>query len=144
VLLMMTLVWRLEQNPFDVVVANIDFVALMLDPISGWLMTALLIAPTYAWLLCASALARRSPFLMAVTPFVALVIAEGIIFRSSVIGESVRNHLPQLSESSAVGFYLFGPDWMQLSLTSVAAGLLFTAAALAATVWLRRYRWELT
>lgn len=144
VLLMMSLVWRLDQNPFEVVVANIDFVALMLDPISGWVMTALLIAPTYAWLLCASALARRSPFLMAVTPFVALVIAEGMIFRSSIVGDSVSNHMPHLSDSSAVGFYLFGPDWMQLSLSSVVAGLLFAAAALTATVWLRRYRWELT
>ncbi|MFT6771185.1 MAG: ABC-2 type transport system permease protein, partial [Congregibacter sp.] len=32
VLLMMLLVWRMDQDPFEVVVGNIDFVALMLDP----------------------------------------------------------------------------------------------------------------
>lgn len=143
VLLMMLLVSRMEQDPFEVVVANIDFAALMIDPISGWLMTALLISPVYAWLLCASALARRSPFLMAVTPFIGLFIAEGIFFRTEVVGNAVSRHFPHVSDSSAVGFYLFGPDWMGLDLLSVAGGLVFAAIALAAAVWLRAHRWEL-
>jgi hypothetical protein len=143
VLLMMMLVWRMDQDPFEVVVANIDFVSLMLDPISGWVMTALLIAPTYAWLLCASALAKRSPFLMAITPVIALFVLEAIFLGSEVWGTAVQNHLPHLSDSSAVGFYLFGPDWMQVNWLSAGSGLLFAVAALAATVWLRRHRWEL-
>lgn len=143
VLLMMLLVWRMDQDPFEVVVGNIDFVALMLDPISGWLMTAMLIAPVYAWLLCASALARRSPFLMAVTPVIGLVIAEGIFFGSEIVGNAVSRHFPHVSDSTAVGFYLFGPDLMALDLLSVAAGLVFTGVVLAAAVWLREHRWEL-
>jgi len=143
VVLMMVLVWRMDQDPSDVVLANIDFVALMLDPISGWVMTALLIAPTYAWLLCASALAKRSPFLMAITPFIALVIAEAVFFRSEYIEDAIQNHFPHVTEGSAVGFYLFGPDWTSLNLSSMAAGLIFAALALAVAVWLRRHRWEL-
>ncbi|EED32617.1 ABC transporter, permease protein, putative [gamma proteobacterium NOR5-3] len=143
VLLMILLVWRMDQDPFEVVVGNIDFIALMLDPISGWVMTALLIAPVYAWLLCASALARRSPFLMAITPVIGLVIAEGIFFGTEIVGNAVSRHFPHVSDSSAVGFYLFGPDWMALDLLSVAAGLVFTGIALAAAVWLRAHRWEL-
>lgn len=143
VLLMMMLVWRMDKDPFEVVLGNIDFTALMIDPISGWIMTALLIAPVYAWLLCASALARRSPFMMAVTPFVALFIAEGLLFGTEVIGNAVQNHLPHVTDTESVGFYIFGPDWTNLNLSSLAGGLIFTAVALAATVWLRQHRWEL-
>lgn len=143
VLLMMLLVWRMDRDPFEVVVSNIDFVALMLDPISGWLMTALLIAPVYAWLLCASALARRSPFLMAVTPFIVLFVAEAIFFGSEIVGDAVSRHFPHVSDSSAVGFYLFGPDWMALDLLSVGGGLAFAGITLTVAVWLRAHRWEL-
>lgn len=143
VLLMMLLVWRLNRDPFAVVVENIDFLALTLDPLSGWIMTALLIAPSYAWLLCASALAKRSPFLMAVTPVIALFAAEGLFIGTEYFGDAVARHVPHLSDDSSMAFYLFGPDWTRLDLASVAGGLLFTAAALAATVWLRKNRWEL-
>ncbi|WOJ96206.1 hypothetical protein R0137_13260 [Congregibacter brevis] len=143
VLLMMLLVARMDQDPFEVVVSNIDFVALMIDPISGWVMTALLIAPVYAWLLCASALARRSPFLMAVTPFMALMAAEYVFFGTEFVDNAVSRHFPHVSDTTAVGFYLFGPDWMAVDLLSVAAGLVFAGIALAAAVWLRAHRWEL-
>jgi hypothetical protein len=144
VLLMMMLVWRMDQDPFQVVVANIDFVTLMLDPISGWVMTALLIAPTYAWLLCSSALARRSPFLMAVTPVIALAIGEALFFGTERIGDAITRHFPHANEGSAVGFYLFGPNWLQLDLLSVASGLVFAGLLLWVAVWLRKHRWELS
>ena len=143
VLLMMLLVWRMDQDPMAVVLQNIDFVALMVDPINGWLMTALLIAPTYAWLLLASALARRSPLLMAVTPLIVLLLAEGIFFGTERIGDAVQNHVPHISETSAVGFYLFGPQWSADSVGTMVGGLIFAALALTATVWLRRHRWEI-
>ena len=143
VLLMMALVWRMEQDPFAVVVDNIDFTALMLDPISGWLMTALLIAPAYAWLLLVSAFATRSPVWLAVMIPVGLHLAERFFLGSRVIGDAIVRHVPHLSDNGSLGFYLFGPDWTRLDLASVAAGLLFTAAALGAAVWLRKYRWEI-
>lgn len=143
VLLMMLLVWRLDQDPVSVVLQNIDFVALLTDPLSGWLLTALLIAPTYAWLLLASALARRSPLLMAVTPLIVLLVAEGALFGTERIADAAQRHVPHVTESSAVGFYLFGPQWSSASLSSIAGGLIFAGLALTATVWLRRHRWEI-
>lgn len=145
VVLMMALVWRMGEDPFIVVVQNIDFAALMLDPISGWVLTALLIAPAYAWLLLASALAKRSPFLMAVIPLIALLVAEGMFLGSNYVEDAVERHVPHLSDGSAVGFYLFGPDWTwtHLDLMSLVSGLAFAAVALAAAVWLRKHRWEL-
>jgi hypothetical protein len=144
VLLMMAMVWRLGQDPFDVVVANIDFVAVLLDPISGWLMTALLIAPTYAWCLLASAFASRSPLWLAVGIPVALYVAEQLFFGTEIIGDAVTRHVPHLSDESSVGFYMFGPDWTRLDLSSVAGGAVFAALALAGAIWLRKHRWELT
>jgi hypothetical protein len=143
VLLMMVLVWRMGESPFDTVVGNIDFGALMLDPIGGWLLTALWIAPAYAYLLLASAAAKRSPFLMALVPVLALVIAEGVFLGSSHVADAISNHTPHVTETSAVGFYLFGPNWSGIDLLSMASGLVFAGLALAGTVWLRRNRWEL-
>ena len=133
VLLMMLLLWRVGRDPFEVVSGNLDFVTLMSDPISGWLLTALWIAPAYAWLLLASAAARRSPFMLALLPIIALMVGEGLLLGSTRVLQAVRNHVPHASDSSAVGFYLF----------SMGSGLLFAALALAAAVWLRRHRWEL-
>ena len=143
VLLLMLLVWRMDRDPFETVVANVDFLSLMGDPISGWLLTALWIAPLYAYLLLASSAARRSPFMMALVPFLALVIAEGVFIGSNFVGEAVRNHFPHATDTSSVGFYLFGPDWRRLDLLSMGSGLAFAGLALAGAVWLRRYRWEL-
>jgi hypothetical protein len=143
VLLMMLLVWRLERDPFAVVLGNIDFVSLMLDPISGWLMTALLVAPAYAYFLLISAFARRSPLIIALAVPIALHIAERFFIGTQYIGETITRHVPHASDESAVGFYLFGPDWTSLDLASVAGGLAFAAVALAGAVWLRKYRWEL-
>jgi hypothetical protein len=143
VLLMMLLVWRMDQDPFEVVIGNIDFLTLMIDPISGWLLTALWIAPAYAWLLLASAAARRSPFMLAALPIVGLALAEGIFLGSTHVLQAVNNHLPHVSDSSAVGFYLFGPDWTGIDLLSMGGGLVFCTLALTGAVWLRRHRWEL-
>ncbi|MEM6545867.1 MAG: hypothetical protein AAF680_13245 [Pseudomonadota bacterium] len=144
VMLMMWLVWRLDLDPFEVVIGNVDFIHLMIDPISGWVLTALFVAPTYAWFLCASSLAKRSPLLMGITPPIVLMLGEAIIFRSTRLEDSFSRHVPHLSDESALGFYLYGPDWSNIDLMSIASGLLVAAVLIAATVWLRKYRWELS
>jgi len=143
VFLMMFIVWRRGESPFELVLPNIDFLGMLLDPVSGWLMTILLVAPAYAWVLLASALAVRSPLWMALLPPVALVIAEKFFLGTGYIGAAVGRHVPHLSDESSVGFYLQGADWTRLDLPSVGSGLVFAAAALWGAVWLRRNRWEL-
>lgn len=143
VLLLMVLVWRMGEDPFDTVIGNLDFVALLGDPIGGWVLTALWIAPLYAYLLLASSAARRSPFMVAVVPFLALWIAESVFFGSEHVADAVQNHVPHVTDGSAVGFYLFGPRWSGIDLGSMAAGLVFAGMALTGAVYLRRHRWEL-
>ncbi|MEM1191034.1 MAG: ABC-2 transporter permease [Pseudomonadota bacterium] len=143
VLLLMALVWRMGEDAYATVLTNIDFGAVLLDPVSGWLMTALLVAPAYAWLLLASSLAVRSPLWLAIVPPLGLLIVERLFFGSSVIGNAILRHIPNLSDETQVGFYMFGPAWTGLDLSSVAAGLVFAGVCLTGAVWLRTHRWEL-
>lgn len=143
VVLIVVLVGRMDKDPGDVVLSNIDFSALFLDPLSGWVLTALWVAPAYAWFLLASSLARRSPLGLALLLPIGLFIVESVFLGTEFVGSAIGAHLPHLTDTSAVGFYVFGPQWMGVDLASMGAGLLFTALALTAAVWARRHRWEI-
>jgi ABC-2 type transport system permease protein len=143
-LLAMLLVLRMDMDPFAVVLGNIQFGRLLLDQLGGWLLTALWVLPVYAWLLLASAGARRSPFMLALVPVLVLFLLEAMLLGSSHFGAAVQRHLPHFNTGeSAVGFYLLGPDWVDQDYMGLVLGLLVAAALLAATVWLRRNRWEI-
>jgi ABC-2 type transport system permease protein len=104
-------------------------------------------APLYAWLLLISAWARRTPFLWAVLPPLAIGIFETIAFHSSHFaalllnrvgggmesGGSMQGSFPiQPGMDHALGHFLTNPGlWF---------GLLFAALFLAVAVRLRRYR----
>jgi hypothetical protein len=96
----------------------------------------------------ASAAARRSPFLLAVTPVVALAIAEALLFGSQHVLGAVVDHLPKLvadieADPGSAGLYLFGPNWRAVDLPGLGAGLAAAALLLSGAVWLRRHRWEI-
>lgn len=143
VLLSMLLVWRMEMDPYQLVLGNIDFGRLLFDQVGGWILTALLVAPAAAWLLLASAAARRSPFMLAVGPVIVVIVLEQIFLGKGYIAGAINRHVPTLSETSPLGFYLNGPNWGAVDGVSIVAGLIFCAALLWLTVWLRKYRWEI-
>ncbi|MFO7551395.1 MAG: ABC-2 transporter permease [Haliea sp.] len=144
ILLAMLLVLRMDLDPFAVVLGNVQFGRLLLDQFGGWLLNALWVLPVYAWVMLASAAARRSPFLLAVTPVLGLLVLEAILLGSNHFGTAIMNHMPHYtSDSSAGGFHLLGPDWANLDYLGLVLGLLVAGVLLAATVWLRRYRWEI-
>lgn len=144
VLLAMLLVWRLDMDPFATILDNIHFGDLLQQQVGGWLMTALWVAPAYGWLLLASAFARRSPFLTAIAPVIGLMVLEGIVFGSSYVISSVVAHIPHyIGGESVVGFYFDGLYWEQVDLLSMVAGLVFAAATVVASVYLRRYRFDI-
>jgi hypothetical protein len=142
------LVARMDMDPVSVVFGNLAPGRLLVDQVGGWILTALWLAPVWAWLLLASAAARRSPFLLAVAPVLAAMIAETLLFGSHHVSGVIVDHLPKLVDQSdagttSVGFYLFGPDWSGVDVASLCGGLAATALLLLATVYLRRHRWEL-
>ena len=144
VLLSMLLVWRMELDPFEIILGNIRVADLLVKQIGGWLMTALWVAPAYAWLMLASAWARRTPFMVAFAPVVALVLLERLLLGSDFTLTAVSNHLPHfLGGQGTGGFYFHSLFWKQFDFFSLFCGLVFAAVSLAACVYLRRYRFEL-
>lgn len=147
VLMAMLLVWRMEMDPFTTVLANIQFGSLLLNQVGGWLLTALWIAPVYAWLMLASAWAKRSPFMMAVAPVIGAILLERIFVGSDYVSTAITHHVPHFTAgaegASAVGYYIEGIDLLGQDYIGLVLGLVFTALALAAAVYLRRYRFEI-
>jgi ABC-2 type transport system permease protein len=143
-LIAMLLAWRMNMDPFELILGNIEFGTLIFNQLAGWVYTAAWIAPLYAWLLLASAAAKRSPFFLAVAPIFALGVAEKVFLGSEHFGNALDDHIPHFSdEGSSLGFYLYGPDWAAVDYTSLLLGLVFTAVAITGAVYLRRYRFEL-
>jgi ABC-2 type transport system permease protein len=104
-------------------------------------------APIYAWLFLVSAWARRTPFLWAVLPPIAIAVVEKIAFNSSHFGSMLGRRFSGGGQSAG-----FEPGHMsmvplsQLGLgqflisPGLWSGLLIAAVFLAAAVRLRRYR----
>ena len=144
VLLAMLMVWRMDHDPFVAILGNIEFGSLLAGQLGGWIMTALWVAPAYAYLLLASSWAKRSPFLTAIAPVVALMLVEGLILGTDHVLSAIVNHVPHyIGGESAVGFYFDGQYWNQFDFVSLFAGLVFAAAAIVGSVYLRRYRFEI-
>ena len=100
-------------------------------------------APLYAWLLLVSGWAKRSTFLFAILPPLALCLVERIAFETDVVWTVLKDRL--------FGFAFHGfdfdghaegaPDPLALLATpGLWIGLVVAALLLAATVWFRRYR----
>lgn len=144
VLLAMLLVWRMDMDPYDTILGNIEFSSLLLQQVGGWLLTALWVAPVYAYLMLASAWAKRSPFLVAIAPVLALVVGEGILLGTDFVGTAIKNHIPHyIGGESVVGFYINNAFWAEIDYLSLMMGLVFAVAAVVASVYLRRYRFEI-
>lgn len=144
ILIAMLLVWRMDMDPFQLVIGNIEFGSLLFNQISGWLLTALWLAPVYAWLMLASAAARRSPFMFAIAPVIGLMLVERVFLGTEYFATALWHHIPHYIEGGdALGFYIYGPDWASINYVGMALGLVFTAVAITATVYLRRYRFEI-
>lgn len=143
--LSLLVVSRMDMDPQQVILDNIDFVALFRGQVSGLLIWMLWTAPFYAWLLLCSAAARRSPLLLALAIPVALIILEQLFIGSDYVSSAIGQHIPHLGgeEGSApLGFYFGEPQWGALDFADMLLGLLAAAALLLATTWFRKHRFE--
>jgi ABC-2 type transport system permease protein len=122
----------------------------------GLIVTALWHAPIYGWLLVVSAWAKRTTFLWALLPPVALAVVERIAFGTSYVGAMLKNRVAggfneafnfvPLSESAQgphgipqVTLSQIDPGKF-LSSGSVWGGLAVAVAFIAIAIWLRRNR----
>lgn len=113
----------------------------------GLVAMALWYAPIWGWLLMVSAWARRTPFLWAFLPPLALIVLERIAFNTSHFGELVSYRLAAFEQAFAAmprGEQMHGlpqPDPASfLTNVDLWTGLGVAVAFLAAAVWVRRYR----
>jgi ABC-2 type transport system permease protein len=144
VVLAMLMVSRMEMDPMQLIIGHVDFVSLFFNQVSGWILSAAWMAPFYAWILLASAAAKRSPFMLAFAPILALGVIEQVFLGSDYVATALAYHLPHyVEESNAVGFFLYGPDWSAISYPNLVGGLVFAGLALWGAVYLRRYRFEI-
>jgi ABC-2 type transport system permease protein len=144
VVLAMLMVSRMDMDPMQLIIGHVDFVSLFFNQLSGWILSAVWMAPFYAWILLASAAAKRSPFMLAFAPVLALGVIEEVFLGSGYVTTAVAYHLPHyVEESNAVGFFLYGPDWSAISYPNLVGGVVFAGLALWGAVYLRRYRFEI-
>ena len=102
-------------------------------------------APVYAWLLLVGAWAKRSPFLWAVIPPLALCLFEKLSFNTSYLFKLLISRLAGSGhEAFAHGDLALGLSELDplgfLSTPGLWLGLIFAAACLAGAVWMRRRR----
>ncbi len=110
-------------------------------------------APIYAWLLLVSAWARRTTFLWATLPPLAITLVEAIAFHTWYFGSLLRDRFIGFAPK-AFNFRMPDGSWIDphfIPITQITpgsflaspglwSGLLFAAACLAAAIRLRRYR----
>lgn len=109
------------------------------------LVSTLWIMPVFAWLLCISALAKKSPFLLATIPLVCLIFMERLILGSHWLFDALINYtfaiIPDQQESM-----FFTPGWHHfgalLSSPQFWLGCVFSAALIWLTIWLRENHFE--
>ena len=104
-------------------------------------------APIWGWFLLVSAWAKRTPFLWAFLPPLALVVVERIAFDTDYVARLLGYRLGSFDQGFApavAGVETHGilqPDPLRfLSNPDVWTGLAVGAGLLAAAVWVRRYR----
>jgi ABC-2 type transport system permease protein len=113
----------------------------------GLIAVALWHAPIYGWALLVSGWARRTTFLWAVLPLLAIGIFEKITFNTSHFASMLKHRMMGFA-AEAFAFNLHGgvdsltqlTPGRYLTTPGLWVGLAFTAAFLAAAVRLRRYR----
>ncbi|HLZ82946.1 MAG TPA: hypothetical protein VKQ54_05220 [Caulobacteraceae bacterium] len=108
---------------------------------------ALWYAPIWGWLLLVSAWARRTPFLWAFLPPLALIVLERIAFNTSHFNDLIVYRFAAFEQAftvvphGAAMHTLPQPDPVRfLGNLDLWTGLGVAAAFLAAAVWVRRYR----
>jgi ABC-2 type transport system permease protein len=151
ILLLSTLVLRAAGMSAAPLWSEFRFFQEPLVMIYGLGVHALWYAPIYGWLLLISAWARRMPILWAILPPMAISAAERMIFNTTYFGELIKYRLiGAMHEAFAVNLTGKQHELLDrlgqldpirfLSAPGLWLGLVFAAAALAATIRLRHYR----
>lgn len=102
--------------------------------------------PVMAWVLLASAFAKRTPFLVAAVPVVAISFIEEVLFDSQHFLYVVKDYALGILPGQQ-SFMIYDPSWWQIyhvfATPHFWVGLLITAIFLCGAIWLREKRFEI-
>ncbi|WP_111641540.1 hypothetical protein [Marinimicrobium alkaliphilum] len=124
-----------------------SFLGSIASLVAGWLMMSLWALPIFCWLMFCSALAKKVPFLMALGIPLALVVLEFWALGSRHIGSALGDQAKWALAS--LGKVIPFPDQIGIQALQMLAepalwiGWLISALLLAASIWLRNYRYEI-
>ncbi len=139
------LVWNLPVPDLGGVVATF-FVSTM-GLVTGWWLLILWMLPIFCWLLLCSAIARKTPLLIALGIPLALIVLEAWVFGDFQLAGVVKHQVH--GAFAAFQKVLHHPAQFRhelvatLSAPAVWIGLVISAAMLAACVWLRTFKYEI-
>lgn len=142
---MMTVIARNSELGFGEIFSQVNMLSVFFGHLLLILVLAIKNLPLFSWLMFASAFSRRSPFLTAIIPPVAIIALEAMIFGSSHFADFI-------SSFSFQGSFEFAPDI--LSSGNLAQLLVITPLQLAkiavvsipliaGAIWLRNNRYEI-
>ena len=111
----------------------------------AYIAITMLMLPVIAWMLFSSAVAKRNPLLFAITPLIALIIIENLIFNSAhFLGWLFRCWTGRLPNDAS--FFILEPNWWHVYHVAVSGqfwfGVLIAGLLLYGAVWFRTYRFE--
>lgn len=113
----------------------------------GWLMLALWLLPVFCWLLFSSALARKTPFLVALGIPAGVIVLEAWFLGSGEGLGAIRrpfNAAADAFQALVHSPWELGPQLAHaLSAPAFWGGLLVSGVLASGAIWLRQHRWEL-
>jgi ABC-2 type transport system permease protein len=132
---------NLEHDPWLAIWPFLDLPRTFATQFGLIFIVGLWILPLSAWLLTASALAKRSPFLVAIVPIVALIMVERLIFGTDYFIDWVGKNFA-IESLTALASRSVEID-VSNYLATVIFGIVITHFLLTITVWLRNHRFEI-
>ena len=132
---------NLEHDPWLAIWPFLDLPRTFATQFGLIFIVGLWVLPLSAWLLTASALAKRSPFLVAIVPIVALIMVERLIFGTDYfIAWAGKNFaIDSLTALASRSVEIDVSNY----LATVIFGIVITHLLLTITVWLRNHRFEI-
>ena len=140
-------IYRIGISPWDVVWPQAELLSIFFEQLKYSLWIMLWWLPLNAWLLFSSALAKRSPFLVATIPVGVIIIMEKLLFGTWNIGMLFVGHLRGIQIQNLSGDAFDGATSGSIDLTlgsiEMLAGFVIAGLLFPAIVWLRNHRFEI-
>lgn len=138
-------VWNLQLPGVGAVIGG--FLSSAVGLLLAWVLMAIWLLPIFSWLLLCSAFARKSPLLLAIAIPLALMVMEVWILDTGFVKSVLSQWLSEVAMAyhgvvgnpAEVGAFLL----RALTAPVLWLGVVLSGLMLAASIWLRIYRWEI-